>query len=143
MKVKAVNKGADATVERRLSRLEAKRDGGDAGPTVIYICDAITGEPGGALVMGGGGLVREPGGALVMAGGGLVREPGKTADVFTARASDGVSFAVYLPGNGRDALATGKAPAWVKSELTLRALQEKHADTDYKKAVSARQRVYN
>jgi hypothetical protein len=35
--------------------------------------------------------------------------------------------------NGRDALATGKAPAWVKNELTLRALHEKHADTDYKK----------
>ena len=79
------------TVERRLSRLEAKR------------------------------------------GGGLVREPGKTADAFTARASDGVSGAVYLPDNGRDALATGKAPAWVKSELTLRALREQHADTDYKR----------
>jgi hypothetical protein len=28
---------------------------------VIYICDATTGEPGAALLMGGGGLAREPG----------------------------------------------------------------------------------
>jgi|AntRauTorcE11897_2_1112592.scaffolds.fasta_scaffold56345_2 hypothetical protein len=107
-----------ATLRTRLDRLEAKHGGADAGPTVIFLCDATTGEPGGALVMGGGGLVREP---------------GESADTFTARASDGVSGAVYLPDNGRDALATGKAPAWVKNELTLRALHEKHADTDYKK----------
>jgi hypothetical protein len=47
----------------------------------VYICDATTGDPGGALVMGGGGLMREP---------------GETADAFTARASDGVSGAVYF-----------------------------------------------
>ena len=47
--------------------------GADAGPTVIYICDAITGEPGAALLMGCGGLVREP---------------GETADAFTARAAE-------------------------------------------------------
>ena len=105
------------TRQARIARLEAKHGGADAGPTVIYLCDAVTGEPGGALVMGGGGLVREP---------------SESADAFTARASDGVSGAVYLPDNGRDALATGKAPAWVKSELTLRALHEQHADTDDK-----------
>jgi hypothetical protein len=107
-----------ATLRTRLDRLEAKRGGAGDGPAVIFLCDATTGEPGGALLMGGGGLVRKP---------------GEAADAFTARASDGVSGAVYLPDNGRDALATGKAPAWVKNELTLRALHEKHADTDYKK----------
>jgi hypothetical protein len=35
------------------------------------ICDATTGEPGGALVLGGGGLTREP---------------GESAEAFTTRA---------------------------------------------------------
>jgi len=48
---------------------------------VIFLCDATTGEPGAALLMGGGGLAREP---------------GKTADAFTARASAGVSGAIYF-----------------------------------------------
>jgi len=38
---------------------------------VIFLCDATTGEPGAALLMGGGGLARQP---------------GETADAFTARA---------------------------------------------------------
>jgi len=70
-----------ATLRTRLDRLEAKHGGADAGPNVIFLCDATTGEPGAALVMGGGGLVRES---------------GETADAFTARASDGVSGAVYF-----------------------------------------------
>ena len=69
------------TRQARIAKLEAKHGGADAGPTVIFLCDATTGEPGGALVMGGGGLVREP---------------GESADTFTARASDGVSGAVYF-----------------------------------------------
>jgi len=49
------------TCQARIARLEAKHGGADAGPTVIYICDAITREPGGALMMGGSGLAREQG----------------------------------------------------------------------------------
>jgi hypothetical protein len=61
-----------ATLRTRLDRLEAKRGGAVDGPAVIFLCDATTGESGGALLMGGGGLVREP---------------GEAADAFTARAS--------------------------------------------------------
>jgi len=45
-----------ATLRTRLDRIEAKRGGAGAGPSVIYLCDATTGEPGGALLAGGGGL---------------------------------------------------------------------------------------
>ena len=69
------------TRQARIARLEAKHGGAGDGPTVIYICDATTGEPGAALLMGGGGLAREP---------------GETADAFTARASAGPSGAVYF-----------------------------------------------
>jgi hypothetical protein len=69
------------TRHARIARLEAKHGDADAGPTVIFLCDATTGDPGGALVMGGGGLVREA---------------GETADAFTARASAGPSGAVYF-----------------------------------------------
>jgi hypothetical protein len=72
--------------------MEAKHGGAGDGPNVIFLCDATTGESGAALLMGSGGLVREA---------------GETADAFTARASAGPSGAVYLPDNGRDALATG------------------------------------
>jgi hypothetical protein len=68
-------------LQKRLDRLEAHHQKTSAGPTVIYICDATTGEPGAALLMGGGGLAREP---------------GETADAFTARASAGPSGAVYF-----------------------------------------------
>jgi hypothetical protein len=70
-----------AILRTRLDRLEAKRGGAGDGPTVIFLCDATTCEPGAALLMGGGGLEREP---------------GETADAFTARASAGVSGAIYF-----------------------------------------------
>jgi hypothetical protein len=60
-----------ATLQRRLDRLEGKRGAAVAGPCVILICDALTGEPGGALVLGGGGLIRET---------------GESSETFTARA---------------------------------------------------------
>jgi hypothetical protein len=60
-----------ANLQTRLERLEGKQSSNDAGPSVIMICDALTGEPGGALVLGGGGLTREA---------------GETAEAFTARA---------------------------------------------------------
>lgn len=59
------------TLRNRIDRLEGKRGAAGAGPCVILICDAVTGEPGGALLMGGGGLTREP---------------GECAEAFTARA---------------------------------------------------------
>ena len=58
-------------LQTRIERLEGKRGSHDAGPCVILVCDALTGEPGGALVLGGGGLTREA---------------GETAEAFTARA---------------------------------------------------------
>ena len=61
-----------ATLRTRLDRLEAKRGGAGDGPAVIFLCDATTGEPGGALVMGGGGFERET---------------GEAADTFETRAS--------------------------------------------------------
>lgn len=48
-----------ANLQTRLERLEGKRGSDDAGPSVIMICDATTGEPRGALVVGGAGLTRE------------------------------------------------------------------------------------
>jgi len=60
-----------ATLRTRLDRLEAKRGGAGDGPAVLFRCDAITGEPFTARLMGGGRLVREP---------------GETSDAFTARA---------------------------------------------------------
>ena len=69
------------TRQARIARLEAKHGGAGDGPAVIFLCDATTGEPGAALLMGGGGLAREP---------------GETADAFTARASAGVSGAIYF-----------------------------------------------
>jgi len=61
------------TRQARIAKLEAKRGGADTGPMVIFLCDATTGEPGAALLMGGGGLVRES---------------GETADAFTSRAAE-------------------------------------------------------
>ena len=69
------------TRQARIARLEAKHGGAGDGPAVIFLCDATTGEPGAALLIGGGGLAREP---------------GETADAFTARASAGPSGAVYF-----------------------------------------------
>jgi hypothetical protein len=75
-----------ATLQRRLDRLEGKRGGACAGPSVIFLCDAKTGEPGAALMVGGGGLTREA---------------GESAEAFTARATAGAVVAVYFPDNGR------------------------------------------
>ncbi|TVP94580.1 MAG: hypothetical protein EA338_12745 [Roseinatronobacter sp.] len=65
------------TLHRRLNRLEGKRGAAGAGSCVILICDALTGEPGGAVLLGGGGLTREA---------------GESAEAFTARATAGASM---------------------------------------------------
>jgi hypothetical protein len=75
-----------STLQRRLDRLEGKRGADGAGPCVILICDSLTGEPGGALALGGGGLTREA---------------GESAEAFTARATAGASMALRLPDNRR------------------------------------------
>jgi len=64
------------TLRNRLARMEAKRGHYSEAVTVIYFCDPTTGEPGAALLMDGGGLVREP---------------GETADAFAARAEAGAT----------------------------------------------------
>jgi len=69
------------TLRTRLDRLEAKRGGADDGPTVIFLCDATTGEPGAALLMGGGGLERET---------------GETADAFETRVEAGAAKLIHL-----------------------------------------------
>ena len=46
------------TRQARIARLEAKHGGAGDGPAVIFLCDATTGEPGAALLIGGGGLAR-------------------------------------------------------------------------------------
>ena len=97
------------TLRKRLDRLEGKRGTAALGPSVIFFCSGETGEPLAAILMGGGSLTRED---------------GETAEAFTARAEAGAAAAVFLPDNGRDALATGKAPNWGAGE---KALREKHA----------------
>ena len=82
------------TLRKRLDRLEGKRGTAALGPSVVFLCEAETGEPLAAMLMGGGSLTRED---------------GETAEAFTARAEAGAAAAVFLPDNGRDALATGKA----------------------------------
>jgi hypothetical protein len=101
-----------ATLQKRLDRLESKRGAAVVVPSVIFICDAETGEPGWAMLMGGGGLTRED---------------GETVEAFMARANESGAGSVFLPDNGRDALATGKAPRWASGALVEKALQEKHA----------------
>lgn len=102
------------TLARRLARLEAERgNGASDGPSVVFLCDAATGEPLSVLVMGGGSIAREP---------------DETREAFEARAMAGAPAAIHLPANGRDALATGKAPNWARSELIMRALRQKHGD---------------
>jgi hypothetical protein len=75
-----------ATLRTRLDRLEGKRGAACAGPSVIYLCDAETGEPGAALMTGGDSSTREA---------------GEGAEAFTARATAGASLAFRLPDNGR------------------------------------------
>lgn len=99
-------------LRKRLDRIEAKRGAhAPAGPSVIFLCDGATGEPLGAIIMGGGSIRREP---------------DETREAFEARASAGAPVAIHLPDNGRDALATGKAPQWAQGALVMKALREKH-----------------
>ena len=100
------------TLRKRIGKLEGERGADVQGPSVIFLCIAETGEPLTAMVRGGGYLRRED---------------GETADAFRARAEAGATGAVYLPDNGRDALATGKAPRWACGALVDKALREKHA----------------
>lgn len=79
-------------IRQRLERLESERGGSDDGPIVIFICDAETGEPWSALVIGGDGPTREV---------------GESAEAFEARAKIGL-FGSRKKGS--DALAIGKAP---------------------------------
>ena len=67
------------TRQARIAKLEANRGGAGDGPAVLFRCDAITGEPFTARLMGGGRLVREP---------------GETSDAFTARALQSSSLFV-------------------------------------------------
>lgn len=98
--------GAEMTLRQRLNRLELKRDGSDAGPELVFLCDAVD----------------EARAALPMGGGGIVREDGEPAEAFTPRASAGISRAVYRPDNQRNAMATGRAPEWAQGELVTRHL---------------------
>ncbi len=100
------------TLRRRLDRLEGKRCAAARGPSVIFLCSGESGEPLAAMLMGGGRLTRED---------------GETVEAFTARADAGGAGAVFLPDNGRDALATGKALRWASGALAEKALREKHA----------------
>jgi len=81
------------TLHKRLARMEAKRGPYREAVTVNYFCDATMGEPGAALLMGGGGLVRET---------------GETADSFETRAEAGAAKVFRLHsrkfGGIRDAL---------------------------------------
>ena len=76
------------TLQRRLERLEGKKGTASAGPSVIFICDAVTGESDVALMVGGGSLTREA---------------GETSEAFMARAEASVPRSVFLPDNGREA----------------------------------------
>jgi hypothetical protein len=69
----------------RLDRLEAKRGGSGGAPAVTFLSDAVTGDPGAALLTGGG----------------HVREPGEAVAAFLARAAPMASIAICLPDNGR------------------------------------------
>lgn len=76
-------------LQRRLERLEGKKGTAIAGPSVIFICNALTGESDVAFVVGGGSLTRKA---------------GETSDAFMARAEAGATRRVSMPDNGRDAL---------------------------------------
>lgn len=103
-------------LRKRLDRIEAKRGtNARAAPSVIFLCSAETGEPSSALIVGGGTIGREP---------------GESREAFEARASAGAPVTIHLPDNGRDALATGKAPQWAQGALVMKALREKHGDPE-------------
>lgn len=104
------------TLSKRLARLETERGKRvNDEPLVVFVCEAITGEPLSAFIMGSGSITREP---------------DETREAFEARATAGTPAAIHLPENGRDALATGKAPDWARSELIMRTLRQKHGHTD-------------
>ncbi len=100
------------TLRLRLDKLEGKRGTAALAPSVVFLCCAESGEPLATMRMGGGSLPRED---------------GETAKAFAARAEAGAACAVFLPDNGRDALATGKAPRWASGTLLQKALRGKHA----------------
>lgn len=100
-------------LRKRLDRIEAKRGANaPAGPSVIFLCSAETGELSSAMIVGGGSIQRNP---------------GESREAFEARASAGAPVAIHLPDNGRDALATGKAPQWAP---VVKVLREKHGDPE-------------
>jgi hypothetical protein len=76
------------TLAKRLHTLEGKRGKSGNWPSVVLLCDAVTGEAHGAIVTGGGALVRVA---------------GESADAFTARATAGAAMVLRLPDNGRGA----------------------------------------
>lgn len=50
------------TIRKRIERLETKRGrSACTRPSVVFLCDAETGQPGAALIFGGGSISREPG----------------------------------------------------------------------------------
>lgn len=100
------------TLRKRIGKLEGVRGDDVQGLSVIFLRVAETGEPFTAMLRGGVYLRRED---------------GETVDAFRARAETGAAGAVYLADNGRDALATGKAPRWASGALVEKALREKHA----------------
>tara|TARA_R110002072_G_scaffold297547_1_gene470510 strand:- start:135 stop:395 length:261 start_codon:yes stop_codon:yes gene_type:complete len=76
------------TLHKRLGRLEGLRGGAERGPSIILVCDALTGEPSAALLIGGGCLTREA---------------GESAEAFTDRATAGAAMVLNLPDNRREA----------------------------------------
>lgn len=98
------------TLSKRLDRLKGKRGTAALGPSVVFLCSGESGEPLAAMLMGGGSLTRED---------------GETAEAFTARAKAGATGAVFLPDNGRDALATGKAPRCASGVLVKKSAARK------------------
>lgn len=75
------------SLRRRLDRIEAKRGArAPAGPSVVFLCDGATGEPGAAIIIGGGTIRREP---------------DESREAFEARASAGAPVAIHIPDNGR------------------------------------------
>lgn len=102
-------------IRKRIERLEAKRGKSTrAGPAVVFLVDAVSGEPKTAMLVGGGSITRED---------------GESREAFEARAMTSGPAALSLPGNARDVLASGKAPEWARPKLIIQVLEEKHANT--------------
>ena len=101
------------TLQKRLARMEAQRAPGKGAVSVVYFCDAITGEPLRALILGQGKVARHD---------------GETAQDFKHRTAEGQG-AILLPDDGREALADPDTPAWARPEIIIQALREKHGMT--------------